>query len=47
MPIWYRFLDIGSFNNLLIKLISLISMVWSGQNSTGYGGWPYQGKLPK
>ena len=27
MPIWYRFQDIGSFNNLLIKLINLITMV--------------------
>ena len=27
MPIWYRFEDIGSFNNLLIKLIDLITMV--------------------
>ena len=26
MPIWHRFQDIGSFNNLLIKLISLINM---------------------
>ena len=26
MPIWYRFQDIGSFNNLLIKLINLITM---------------------
>ena len=33
MPIWYRFQDIGPFNNLLIKLISLITMAWSGWNS--------------
>ena len=26
MPIWHRFQDIGSFNNLLIKLINLINM---------------------
>ena len=26
MPIWYRFQEIGSFNNLLIKLINLITM---------------------
>ena len=40
MPIWYRFQDIGSLNNLLIKLISLITMVWSGPNSIDFGGWP-------
>ena len=33
MPICYRFHDIGPFNNLLIKLINLISMVWSSQGS--------------
>ena len=44
MLIWYHFQDIGSFNNSLIKLINLISMIWSGLNSIGYGGWPYQGK---
>ena len=27
MPIWYCFQDIGPFNNLLIKLINLISMI--------------------
>ena len=26
MPIWYRFQDIGPFNNLLLKLINLITM---------------------
>ena len=50
MPIWYRFQDIGSLNNLLIKLISLITMVWSGPNSIDFGGWPktrvnYQSKV--
>ena len=47
MPIWYRFQDIGSFNNLLIKLINLITMVWSSPNSIGFGGWPYLGNWPK
>ena len=42
MSILYHFQDIGPSNNLLIKLINLISMVWSGPNSIGYGGWPYQ-----
>ena len=42
MPIWYRFQDIGPFNNLLIKLINLISIVWSGPNSIGLSGWPKQ-----
>ena len=31
MPIRYRFQDIGSFNNLLIKLINLINMAGSTQ----------------
>ena len=36
MPILYRFQDIGSFNNLLIKLINLITMVWSSPNSIDF-----------
>ena len=36
VPIWYRFQDIASFYNLLIKLISLITMVWSGPNSIDF-----------
>ena len=40
MPICYRFHDIGPFKNLLIKLINLISMVWSGPNLKGFGTWP-------
>ena len=47
MPIWYRFQDIGSFNNLLIKLIKLITMVWSGPNSIGFGGWAKPGSITK
>ena len=44
MPIWYRFQDIGPFNNSLIKPINLISKICSGLNLIGYGGGPYQGK---
>ena len=43
MPIWYRFEDIGSFNNLLIKLINLITMVWSDPNSKSFSDWPKPG----
>ena len=39
MSICYRFQDISPFNNLLIKLISLISLVLSGPNSIGYDGY--------
>ena len=46
MLILYHFQDICPSNKLLIKLINLISMVRSGPNSIGYGGCPYQGKLP-
>ena len=47
MPIWHRFQDIGPFSNLLIQLINLITMVWSGQNSIGFGGWPKPGLITK